>query len=310
MTFLVAMRGLPGSGKTTRARQMAKETGAIVVGRDFERFQMFGEWWTGRPEDEDAVTIALEAKVRALLKAGKSVVVDNTHIQLHYLKQWAKVASECGATFHVEDVKTPAETCLFRDMQRQANGERWVGEDVINRMAKQINWGQVKPVPPIIVEPLRYQETPWDADAAIIVDIDGTLAHMREVNGTVRSPYDYSRVHEDAADPTIVSIVYDYKNALNGTVIVCSGRDDDCRDVTEQWLKSHNIPFDMLLMRPEDARDANGNKLPDWIVKYNLFNEHIRGQYAIDYVLDDRNQVVNMWRALGLKCLQVQPGDF
>jgi hypothetical protein len=41
-----------------------------------------------------------------------------------------------------------------------------------------------------------------------------------------------------------------------------------------------------------------------------LFEENMRGKYYIEYVLDDRNQVVDMWRSIGLICLQVAEGDF
>ncbi|AXQ64447.1 polynucleotide kinase [Gordonia phage Neville] len=301
MTELIAMRGLPASGKTTRAREIAKETGAVVVGRDFERYQLFGEWWTGKPEHEDAVTVALNAKVRALLKANQSVVVDNTHIQVRYLKDWAKVASECGATFRVEDVKTPFHECQRRNAVREIRGERAVDPHVITRMAKQIDWGMPKPVAPIIVEPyVGDPRLPW----AILVDIDGTLAHM-----TGRSPYDYSRVGEDTVDEKVRGIVRRMEQS-GSDIIICSGRDDACRPETVKWLLANGIPFHKLLMRPTDAKDANGNKLPDWIVKYNLFNENVRGKYDVEFVLDDRNQVVDMWRKLGLKCLQVAPGDF
>ena len=48
----------------------------------------------------------------------------------------------------------------------------------------------------------------------------------------------------------------------------------------------------------------------DAIVKTELFDAHIRGRYEVLFVLDDRNQVVEMWRVMGLPCLQVAAGDF
>jgi hypothetical protein len=63
-------------------------------------------------------------------------------------------------------------------------------------------------------------------------------------------------------------------------------------------------------MRPTEAKDRYGHKLPDFRVKYDLFSEYIRDKYSVKFVLDDRQQVVDMWRRLGLKCLQVQAGDF
>jgi hypothetical protein len=42
-----------------------------------------------------------------------------------------------------------------------------------------------------------------------------------------------------------------------------------------------------------------------------LFDTNVRDKFHIDFVLDDRNQVVDMWRNdLGLMCLQVDWGDF
>ena len=53
-----------------------------------------------------------------------------------------------------------------------------------------------------------------------------------------------------------------------------------------------------------------GNNEKDSVIKRRMFDNHIRGKYYIEYVLDDRNQVVEMWRSIGLICLQVADGDF
>lgn len=51
---------------------------------------------------------------------------------------------------------------------------------------------------------------------AIIVDIDGTLAHM-----TGRSPYDYSQVHTDEIDEVILDIVL--KHQVGYHIFIVSG---------------------------------------------------------------------------------------
>jgi hypothetical protein len=48
----------------------------------------------------------------------------------------------------------------------------------------------------------------------------------------------------------------------------------------------------------------------DSIVKAELFWEHVAPHWNVRGVIDDRDQVVAMWRALGLMCAQVAPGDF
>lgn len=138
---------------------------------------------------------------------------------------------------------------------------------------------------------IENQELP----KAIIVDIDGTLAKM---NG--RSPFDWSRVKEDMCNEIIKGI----SNAYPNTVIIFSGRDSVCRQDTIEWLESNGIKYSQLFMREE------GNFEKDAIIKRRLFEENIRGKFFIEYVLDDRNQVVRMWRDMGLTCLQVADGDF
>lgn len=130
---------------------------------------------------------------------------------------------------------------------------------------------------------------------AIIVDIDGTLAHMVD-----RSPYDPSKYHTDVID----EVIRDHVNRYPYKVIVVSGRDDTYKEVTERWLKLNQVEYDEIFMRPaEDKRE-------DSIVKLQLYKKHIEPHYDIEYVLDDRNRVVKMWRENGLKCLQVAEGDF
>lgn len=133
---------------------------------------------------------------------------------------------------------------------------------------------------------------------AIIVDIDGTLAKM---NG--RSPFSWDKVGSDTVNEPVKKLVNMY--ARNGVVILFSGRDSVCRDLTIQWLDKHDIKFDGLFMRPK------GNNEKDSIIKRRLYDEHIAGKYNIEFVLDDRDQVVEMWRKdLGLTCLQVDYGNF
>jgi hypothetical protein len=38
----------------------------------------------------------------------------------------------------------------------------------------------------------------------------------------------------------------------------------------------------------------------DTIIKEEIYRNNIRGKYYISYVYDDRNQVCDLWRSLGL----------
>ena len=57
-------------------------------------------------------------------------------------------------------------------------------------------------------------------------------------------------------------------------------------------------------------RDA-GDYRKDDEVKYDMYKTYIEDEYFIHYVLDDRQQVVDMWRdKCNLTCFQVAPGNF
>ena len=147
---------------------------------------------------------------------------------------------------------------------------------------------------------IEYESKP----RAIICDIDGALAIRGE-----RDPYDYSRVWEDEPNLPIVELVKTLSENWSREIIFVSGRDDSCEFETNEWIRVVLDLFDsyddvVLHMR------KTGDNRPDSIVKQEIYERHIKDRYQVDYVLDDRNQVVKMWRELGLTCLQVAEGNF
>lgn len=304
MTQLVCMRGYCASGKSTRAREISKELGGVVVNRDLIRLQLLGTYWTGRSEDEYRVTLSEESQVKALMEAGIPTVIDATHLAPTNLRRWARMATRYGWDFTVEDVKTPVDVCLERLRRRNLESDRFIEASVLFNQAKRYpidRWP--------VVEKREFNPTPverdWSLPKAVIFDIDSTLAEKSD-----RSPYDYSRVYEDT--------VYEDAAYLNWLfrgdrfkILIVSGRDDTCRYATKQWIEDNDLGYDELFMRDTERDvDENGGKLPDFEVKYRLFDEHIRGKYRVEYVIDDRRQVVDLWRKIGLTVLDIRGNEF
>lgn len=133
---------------------------------------------------------------------------------------------------------------------------------------------------------------------AIIVDIDGTVAHR-----TNRGPFEYEKVLHDEADKNVIEVIKCMWEAGHKIVFV-SAREDWCFNDTYTWLTHNCPPFIKLYMRKsgDNRRDAD--------VKKEIYEEFIKPQYDVIAVFDDRDQVVEMWRELGLKTLQVGYGDF
>ena len=140
---------------------------------------------------------------------------------------------------------------------------------------------------------------------AIICDLDGTLCLFGN-----KSPYERDFIN-DECNQVVKSIIENYLNtsttawgAYTKDVILFSGRDSKHRNETEKWLKNNGIHYRFLEMR------KSGDQRKDSIVKREMFDEFIKDKYYVDFVLDDRNQVVELWRSLGLTCLQVADGNF
>lgn len=135
---------------------------------------------------------------------------------------------------------------------------------------------------------------------AVICDIDGTLAHMNDLRG----PFDYMKIGDDECDRIIRDLLISL-SADDHHIIIMSGREDSCREATIQWLNKHDVPAHALLLMRK-----TGDHRKDSIIKLEMFEAEVNGKYDVRFVLDDRKQVVDMWRAEGIKCLQVEEGNF
>jgi predicted kinase len=304
MSSIVCLRGLPGSGKSTFAKaNLGTLSDYVRVNRDDLRQSLFDGFGILEPWQENLITKVQRASAAEALKAGKSVIVDDTNLRHKYLRAWNQFALEHGAGFNVHDVLTPVNVCVERDSAR----ERSVGEKVIRDMAEKFtkpctyNGYSFNPyygLPEVKYEPYL---NPSHLPHTVIVDIDGTMALMGD-----RNPYDESTVSQDKPNWPVVRLVQALISA-GDRVIFLSGRTDGCFDDTAKWLNRF-IPRDWanwtLLMR------KSGDNRRDDIVKREIFDAEIRDKYHVKFVLDDRNQVVRMWRALGLPVFQVADGDF
>lgn len=301
---LTILRGVSGSGKSTLAESIP---GAMVVSRDRLRVAMFGddgEEYYKVPKEvlrarEDAITEAEHAAIRAGLRGGMNVISDNTNVKMRYVQPIANIGYREGAEVKINVVDVPLDVAIKRNAARAALGGRFVPEKVIREQYGALQQSKKHlPNPPQV--PDAYNGTPGKPKA-FLVDIDGTLAHMRDHRG----PFDWKSVGLDDVDEVIAEIVRMLMiNDEPYNIIVMSGRDEVCRPETEAWLADYAIPYDDLFMRPE------GDMRKDNIVKAELFDKYVRDNYDVRFVLDDRQQVVDMWRDMGITCLQVAPGDF
>lgn len=293
---LIMTKGLPASGKTTWAKEYITGSGgrAKRVNKDDLRAMIDASVWS--KQNENSILQVRDSIIIYYLLCGNDVIVDDTNFSPKHEKVLVEIAEKYGAEFEVKSfLDVSLATCIARNAKRDNPVPEQAIKSMFNTFLRKKQ------------DVVQYKPTPYNPDlpACIIVDIDGTLAHM---NG--RSPFDYHKVQTDIADPAVVNIVQRfYQRDINEDipdtyVIIVSGREDGCMKETQAWLKDNHIPCDELYMR------ASGDHRDDRVVKKEIYEANIKPRFNVRFVLDDRDKVVKMWREEGLKVLQVAEGDF
>ena len=163
----------------------------------------------------------------------------------------------------------------------------------------------------------------------VIFDLDGTLADIeirrkKSIKPNGKMDWDIffhpDNIKYDKPIPAIVNLIQTYEDKAY-KIVIFSGRNDRSWKETKDWLKTHNIPHDLLVMRPDkfksksspvaDGNPATGDMrfMPDEILKKKMLDEFVDIDDVL-FVVDDRQKVVDMWRDLGLVVLQPAPGNF
>lgn len=142
---------------------------------------------------------------------------------------------------------------------------------------------------------------------AIIVDLDGTLCNIEHrihhFNGPKKN---WKAFFNEIPNDTLNEWCRELILAMNKTykIIFVTGRPSDYMNTTKEWLNSHGLGEWSLYMR------ESGDFRPDHEVKEEIYKTFIEPNYSILFCVDDRQQVVDGWRRLGLVCLQCAKGDY
>jgi predicted kinase len=282
MKKVLILQGLPASGKSSFAKELllANPGCWVRTNKDLLREMAHASYWS--KSNEKFIIQLRDTAILMALEAGKHVVVDDANFgkNIDHIKELVK--GQAKVEINDSFLQTPVEECIRRDLLRPKS----VGKDVIMKMYNQF----VRPQ----FQPIAYNP---NLPQAIIVDMDGTLAIIGD-----RSPYDVSRCDLDFPNLPVLETVKKWQD--DTTIIIVSGRTDDGQEKTETWLKKHGVKYQHLYMR------KTGDMRKDSIIKQEIYDRFIQGKYNISFILDDRQQVVDMWRSLGLIVFQVAEGDF
>ena len=298
MSKIIILQGVPGSGKSTWAKEFAQEhKDYVIVCRDSIR-EATGVYWV--PERENYISKVEKGSVIDALTEGLNVIIDATNLNPKTIAKWEEVAKQYETELEFKEFEISYEEAVERDRKRGEAGGRSVGEETIRRFFKNYYPNKLGKKDNRPIMPYCFNKSD-----VIVCDLDGTVALH---NG--RNAYDLSRVKEDTFDPRMKRLLGYLGKDM--TIIFVSGREgtEQCRKDTEEWLTNNFAPKIgegvcwKLYFRSE------GDYRNDAIVKEEIFKKHIDPFYNVICVFDDRDRVVKMWRDNGILCSQVYYGDF
>jgi len=292
LTLLV---GPSGSGKTTFARGMVEGDGYTYINQDSQgkgHMQLF----------EVAVV------------AGENIVVDRMGFSKEQRSRYLSVAKKYGYETEIVVLHESYETCFKRCLARRDH--ETIKDETNARAALNMFFSKYERVSDDEADTVRRIWPEGDKPSAIICDLDGTLCNVEHRRHFVNQPKGvkkdwggfFKAMVDDTPNQWCVDLLKRMSYGRAHTVVFCSGRPDSYRRETKDWLEQYGMTnlhtdFYLYMRHRQDQRQ-------DDIVKEIILDFELLTRFTPFFMIDDRDQVVKMWRKRGYTCLQCAPGDF
>lgn len=297
---LTIVIGPPGSGKSTLARGMVSD--AILAGKELVYVNQDSQ-------GADHKSLFIDAAY-----AGKDIVVDRMNFNIQQRMSFIEIAKL--KDYHIKAiVKCESQaTCIERMLVR--TGHETIKNEKSARSALQTFMTKYEPPTKEegIDEIVRiYPE--GQKESCIVVDLDGTLCNVEHRRHFVRDLPEgqkknwagfFAGIADDTVNQWCLALVWRFLKT--DRIVYCSGRSENFKKVTTEWLTKHagmneGEHYSLFMRHRADSRQ-------DYIVKEILLDFEILTRFKPFFMVDDRKQVVDLWRRRGFVCLHCDEGDF
>jgi 5'(3')-deoxyribonucleotidase len=141
-----------------------------------------------------------------------------------------------------------------------------------------------------------------EMERVVIVDIDHTLSDAFWRDPLLGKWEEYHAAGIQDKPIRFVREIIDMAFAKGKEIVAVTARPEWNRQMTMRWMIQYDIPIDVILMR------ANDDHRPSTEVKRELVTEAFPDLSVIEFVLEDRDDMVAMYKQMGLNVLQVNYG--
>lgn len=288
MPTLYLIRGLPSSGKTTIATEMAKKQGGSIFRTSIDELRK--SMFSGKTSNHIEIKLRLvqEKIINQLLKHDVSCIVDNNNLSVEELVKWNRIACSNNAKVKIQEVRTSVEECIRLDNTRTSP----FGNHIIWKEAlKNKMW-------------MTY-------NGIVLCDLDGTIANIEERLKHIQGEYKdwesfYAEINTDTLRKEVLEDVLDTIDVMGYDLFLVTGRNEKYRNETVRWLKKHCPELldeaKCIFMRGEkDFR-------PDTEVKQDIVS--MIGSENIHLVYDDLPHILDMYRKHKIATIDCGEGGY
>jgi predicted kinase len=283
---LVVLRGIQRSGKTQVAMSLLSEVpNCVRISKDDIR-ELMRKGLPWNKKDEHIVLEAEKLLLRLAFEQNKNIIIDDTNLNIKHVSRYKDLAMLFGYEFKVITLKAN----VYDSVQKDSIMINRVGRDVIFNTAFKYGFG--------------HQDTEF-----VIYDLDGTLTdnsdrlHLATKNsGEIDKEilYDQTLVSFDDPKRSVKSLLMsDFECGYE--IFIISDRPERTRKTTEDWLNRNEIPWNRLILRPDDQELSEIE-----FKKYAIFN--LTDTRFCLRIIEDNEEIIQMCETLGLNTFDINTG--